>query len=107
MGTPTSIRIGCHTYSVLRKNKTEMPKVDGDHLDGCCDYDNLRIYIRKGLRRSKAREYLLHEVIHACTYPALNGKILEEEEWVDKTSPALLQVLQDNPDFVEFLQETL
>lgn len=107
MRMPETVKVGCHIYTILRRSRAQMPKENGARLDGCCDFDNLHIYLRKGLRISKAKEYLLHEILHACTYPALNGKTLEDEEFVDKTAPILLQVLQDNPELVAYLTQRL
>lgn len=103
---PTKIKVGPHWYSVIRKKKSEMPKLDGDRLYALCDPDRLHILIQIGLRVSKVKEYLVHELGHACNFLAgTYGKTLEEEEFVDKLAPHLLQVLQDNPELLEYLTQ--
>lgn len=93
---PKTIKVGPHVYTVVRKTTSGW--------NGECDFDVLQITVKKRLRKSKAREILLHEVLHACTHPSLNGnKSYKDEDFVDGVSPALLQVLQENPEFVEYL----
>jgi hypothetical protein len=73
-----------------------------DH--GLCDFDQVQILIQARLRKTKAREVLLHEVLHACTYPTMASvQNKTDEDFVDVTAPALLQVLQDNPELVDYL----
>lgn len=103
MPIPTQIKIGPHVYAVVLKAKSQMPREAGELLDGQCDFDRLQILLRVGLCRSKKKEYLLHEILHACTYPSLNGKTMDDETFVDSTAPVLLQVLQDNPELVAYL----
>lgn len=97
---PKTVKVGVHTYSVVRKPKILLP----DRL-GECDFDGLQILVRERLKKSIARETLLHELLHACTYPSLNDKTLTDEDFVTAVSPALLQVLQDNPELVEYLTQ--
>lgn len=95
---PTTIKVGAHVYAVRRRSKEELEDL------GRCDFDATEILIRKGLRQSKAREILLHEILHATTYPSMmNVEGLTDEQFVDSTAPVLLQVLQDNPQLVEYL----
>ncbi len=101
---PTTVKVGPHIYKIARLSKSKMPKVDGDQLSGCCDFDGLQISLEKSLPVSRSKECLLHEILHACNL--LGGtsfKTMEEEDFVDKLSPHLLQVLQQNPDLVEYL----
>ena len=100
MDMPKTIKVGAHVYSVLRKTKTQMP----DDL-GSCDVDTLQILIRQKIRKSVARETLLHELLHACTYPSFLGKTLTDEDFVEAVAPVLLQVIQDNPDLLAYLTQ--
>jgi len=66
----------------------------GDNL-GYCDFDNLEIWIIKGLRRTKAEEILVHEIIHATTHPSFNGHDkLDDETFVTAVAPVLLGVIK-------------
>ena len=105
-GVPLTIKVGVHVYTVVLATKREMPKGDDDdHMLGWCDYNNNIIWVYKHQPVSKRKEVLLHEVLHACGYPALSHKQLDEEDFVDATAPVLLQVLQDNPELVDYLRK--
>ena|ERR1700677_2215579 len=96
---PAAVKVGPHVYKVLRKSKSQMP----DDL-GSCDCSLLQIWVRQRLRKSKAQEIFLHEALHACLHSVANGGSKnEEEDFVEALSPVLLQVLQDNPELVEYL----
>lgn len=97
---PKTVRVGPHTYTILRQRKAVL----GNDI-GKCHYDGLQICIRHGLPRSKAQEVLMHELLHACTYPTLaEGTALSDEQFVDGIAPTLLQVLRENPDLVAYLR---
>lgn len=99
VGMPSTVKVGPHVYSILRLPKKQM---EGDL--GSCDFTTLTIRVRSGLRKSKSREILLHEVLHATTHPSVcDEKPMLDEEFVTAVSPVLLQVLQENPPFVEYL----
>ena len=101
MDMPVSIKVGPHTYSVIRKPAAQME----DSL-GYCDFTTLQIWIRQRMKKSKSREILLHETLHACTHPTLNcGDKMDDEDFVNAIAPVLLQVLQDNPKLLEYLAQ--
>ena len=98
MDMPSTVKVGPHVYPIIRKPKSAMK----DH--GLCDWDRVQIWIRARLKRTKAKEVLLHEVLHACTYPMMaevEGKT--DENFVNVVAPVLLQVMQDNPELMEYL----
>lgn len=81
----------------------EMP----DEL-GKTSFDINEVHIRKNLRKTKAQEIILHELLHCATYPSFTGAYEEDpkltaEEFVNCVSPVLPQVLKDNPGLVEYL----
>lgn len=88
---PAQVKIGVHPHTVHRVPGKTM----GDRL-GDSDPDGLTIRLRKFLRRSKAREILLHEIIHLCDFQI-------PEKWVDRLAPILLGVLRDNPELITYL----
>ena len=105
MVIPRTIKVGPHVYSVVRKTVEEMPDALGN-----TDFDANEIRIRKSLRGSKQAEVLLHELLHATTYPSFTGvyegeEKLMTEELVNAVAPVLLQVLKDNPKLVEYLTQ--
>jgi hypothetical protein len=96
---PMTIKVGAHTYTVLRKSKAQM----GEDA-GTCDYTMLQFAIRRLVRRSLVQETLLHEVLHACSYPTFADVTEEHEKLIEAISPVLLQVIQDNPDLIDYLR---
>lgn len=92
MKLPSAVIVGPHTYKVQKVARLKQL--------GLCNYDSGRLSLKSGMEHSKEQEVLLHEVLHACGYPALCGK---DEEFVDGVAPQLLQVLQQNPRLVEYL----
>jgi len=100
---PHTIKVGPHVYTVVRKSTADAPENMGNS-----DFDKVEIMVRKGLRKSKAQEILVHELLHTCTYPSFTGvyegeEKLMTEEFVNAVAPVLLQVLKDNPKLVEYL----
>jgi hypothetical protein len=55
----------------------------------------------------KSQEMLLHEILHACTYPALTAekKKYTDEEFVETVAPLLLQVIKQNPQLLVYLMQ--
>lgn len=103
---PERVLVAAHAYTITRCCSREMTSGEDGHL-GDTDYETLSIRIKKGMRRSKVQEVLLHEVLHACTYHFWNmdDKVIGEEEAVTMLSPILLQVLQDNPELIAFISD--
>jgi hypothetical protein len=95
---PRTVKVAAHTYTILRKSKTQLP-----NDVGMCDFDALQIWVRERLKKSVARETLLHELCHACTYPSFIDATVTDERFIEALSPVLLQVLQDNPELLEYL----
>jgi hypothetical protein len=95
---PEQVKIGPHVYAIVRTGYK-------DRI-GNCDFQELKIFVRARLRRSKAQEILLHEVLHGCTHPTLNGnKRYTDEDFVEAIAPTLQQVLRENPELVRYLCE--
>lgn len=115
---PTTIRVLGQTY-VVRVEPDEHAPLDPHDAEtfdalGHCDRSRLRISLRgpDGMAPGKARETLLHEVIHAVIGTARIepfGDLEAEETLVRSLAPLLLAVLRDNPDLVAALvaDETL
>jgi hypothetical protein len=100
---PRSVKVGPHTYSVRLHPAREMFDKDGNALMGDTDEDALEIRLRWGMKLSKKREILWHEIAHACADLATLEESADEETWVAKLSPMQVQVLQENPQLVKFL----
>lgn len=101
MDMPKTIKVGAHTYSVLRKTKAQM----NTDLGGC-DCNLLQITVQQRLKKSKAKEILVRELLHACTHPSFLGNDkFTDEDFVTAVAPVLLQVIQDNPDLLAYLTQ--
>lgn len=75
-------------------------------IDGWFDYENARIDVADSLAPSVKAETALHEVLHAICYVA-KMEITEEDEerFVNRITPFLLQFLRDNPTFITSLRK--
>lgn len=96
---PSAVKVGPHTYQVARRPALQMPRVDGERPNGCIDADGLTVTIAERLRASKARELLLHELLHGIWTTGLQA----EEEQVSALAPRLLQLLRENSDLLAYL----
>lgn len=84
------VKIGNLIYNVYYQS------LEGDI--GTCDPDSLTIRIDCSLPESRARETLLHEILHACCdFAGLNDDhTYSEEEIISRLSPILHSVLSEN-----------
>lgn len=97
---PTSVKVGAHVYNVFRKSAAEL----GDDNLGHCDSAALQIWVKQRLRKTKAQEILIHEILHAITLQALGcDRPYEDEEFIVVIAPLLLQVVRENPDLVSYI----
>jgi hypothetical protein len=103
MRIPRTVKVGPHLYTITRKPKSQML-----NMLGFCDFDALSIWLLQGMCLSKTREILVHELMHAATYPTLCGETkFLDEEFVTATAPVWLSILRENPKLVTYLtQET-
>ena len=101
MDMPKTIKVGPHVYSVTRPTKAQMK---GDL--GGCECNLLQITVQQRLKKSKAKEILVHELLHACTHPSFLGdEKMTDEDFVTAVAPVLLQVIQENPDLLAYLTQ--
>ncbi len=102
---PGTVKVGPHTYKILRKPAAAMT-LNGEAANGFFLADRAEIWIYRGLNRAKRREFLLHELLHACVEPFFHTrKVCTEETFVRHCTPNLLGILQDNPKLVEFFTQ--
>lgn len=97
---PNTVKIAGFEYQVKRVAKL---KVDGDQANGASDDDALTLELRKGMKRAKSQEFLLHEILHSCLYAVQGIDSDTEEKFVTAISHRLLQVLKDNPKLISYL----
>lgn len=96
---PDSAKLGAHIYKMLRRPSSQIV-VEGERVKASINTNLLQICVAKGLKLSKAQELTIHESLHAI-WPA---GFSFEEEIITELSPRLLQVIQENPDLLEYLR---
>lgn len=107
MKLPDSIKIGPHFYTV----DTDQASIhaesfkEGQPLDGHIIHDQLKITISDDNAGTYRADVLLHEVLHGVIVAIARKEQIgiEEESFVRALSTALLAVMRDNPEFVNFL----
>lgn len=99
-----SIKIGSFNYEIYETTHVS----NNDH--GETDNDEKRILINTNYSLQVIRDTLLHEIQHAIYHDTFafdqGGKIdpeTHEERAIRLLTPGLMQVMQDNPELVEFL----
>lgn len=92
---PKNVVVGTLTYSVgVAPTLLEW---------GFIDYRAQKIVLADDAEVERRRITLLHEVLHACTEQVNLKDNDDEETFVSRVSPLLLQVLRENPDLVAYL----
>ena len=111
MKGPDKVRVGPHRYRI-RYDKDAIDLKATEHnerrLYGLTEPVSQLIHIDPTLAASQMRDTVLHEVLHACLSLIGADEFLspsKEERLVRALSPALLQVLRDNPKLVRFLTD--
>jgi hypothetical protein len=100
MRRPSKVKIGPSTYSITTD---PAPTLDAHELWGYCDTATCTLHIDASLRGPRAREVVMHEVLHACL-GEMGGAGLKEERIVATLAPILLAVLRDNPALMKWLR---
>lgn len=106
--TPKNLKVGPHTYTIRTGPKAELDVTltARCELYGATDHKSLAIFVSDRQAASQARDTLLHEALHAIldvTGISHECEGDEEERLIRRLSPALLQLLRDNPVLVQFL----
>lgn len=75
---------------------------------GEIDFDRLEIKICEGLADQKEAETLLHEILHGILDATASQETKDgEEALVNRLASGLTSVIRDNPELIDFLQESL
>jgi hypothetical protein len=102
---PRRVKVGPHVYRVLLKPARVM-QADGEGVNGFCHFDKAEIWLFRGLKAAKRREFLLHELKHAAGHSAFHErKLMTEEAFVRHMAPAMLAMIRDNPALVAYLTQ--
>lgn len=99
MKAPTSLRIGGRRWAI------SYPKELPANAAGLCHYDEGRLEARNDLDAFEKRDAVLHEATHALLYmrdhTTFGNK--QEERYVRSIATGLIGLLQDNPEFAQWL----
>lgn len=105
---PRRVYVHPHTYSLAIDRDGRLDELED--LNGLCDFDRQRIWVKTPQTPGMERDTVLHEVLHAV-FDQLDvkrrmkeevGKEFEEDV-VYALAPRLLAVLKDNPGLVKYL----
>lgn len=97
---PKRLKVGHATYDVSQASNEPL----GHEAHAIIVVDQRRIVLEPGLHPDKAREVLLHEVLHAVVSAAgLEWEADDEEAIVSRFTGPLLDALRSNPQFISFL----
>jgi hypothetical protein len=112
---PKSIHVGAFVYRIEYLDEIAWQAAnEDDSLGGVtrAAVGSIRVRLPHEVSEQIVREILLHEVLHAVWHSTMLTHVMSEykdsvdvEETVcQATSPMLLQVLIDNPDFVRYIR---
>ena len=96
------VKIDTATYDI--SIVSEIIILDGRQCKGSIDYNKNIIKIADFIGESQAKITLMHEIMHGMVFE--RGICLEkgdEESIVDELGKAMMQVIRDNKDLIEYL----
>lgn len=101
MIAPKGVKVGPIYYEIVLSDGMLLPYAN--HL-GLTDNTKCKVNLSTEQAPCVLRDTLLHETLHAIwsTF-GIGGNEEEEEALIRRITPALLGVLRDNPELVEFL----
>lgn len=103
MRRPKALRIGGREWRIRSVSPDKM----GDAC-GLCHYDKGRIDVATGMTPFDLRDTLLHEALHALlARHGFERTAGMEEAFVTPLATELIGLLQDNPEFAQWLSEPL
>lgn len=104
MRPPKRIVIGNHVFKVKFRDGVSTP--EGADAYGVTNHRDTTMTISRRNAPSQIRDTVFHEVLHAVINDGPAGLDHEtEEQLIRAVTPALLGVLRNNPQLLEFLLE--
>ena len=98
---PKQVRVGAINYQVEIYQDADLEKILKSPLIGACWYRLAKIGVAAGTSEQVLPAVLIHELIHAILDQA--GVTKQDEQMVIALSYGLVQMLQDNPELVEYV----
>ena len=98
----TKVKIDTATYDI--SIVSEIIILDGRQCKGSIDYNKNIIKIADFVGESQAKITLMHEIVHGMVFErGISLDKGDEETIVDELGKAMLQVIRDNKDLIEYL----
>ncbi len=98
------VKIGAQVYALSRKEKVYQ---DGSEVMGLCHKNISVIEYGSQYPEEVLADTVLHEVLHAVWHNYLDEPQAEEEKAVTMLAHGLIQVIRDNPKFIDELRGML
>ena len=96
------VKIDTVTYDITVTN--EVIIVDGRECKGSIDYNKNIIKIADWLGKEQAKVTLMHEIVHGMAFErGIKFDNTGEETIVDELGKAMLQVIRDNKELIEYI----
>lgn len=103
MNRPASVKVLGQTFDVEFQDTPDFSLAREGHAAGSTSVARLRILIDADQHEMQLRDTALHEVIHASLHVQELGA--DDEAFVARLAPVLLDVLRSNPHLVAWLTE--
>lgn len=81
----------------------QVPRLSDDQTDdnvALTDSDAMTIYLLRSLDPSRARQKLMHELVHVIHFSLTSHRQDDDEIWTEDFSHGLMRLLEQNPDIV-------
>jgi hypothetical protein len=98
MSLPTQIVVSPHTIRVAYVRNPQ--DGDGTRVFGLYDAESLSITVDSAMSPTRTAEILLHETLHALNDASRFVDEDAEEAVVEALAPALIRLIQDNPQLM-------
>lgn len=100
---PATITVLGQPFAVEFQKIEGVTLANNGHAAGATDMRRLRLLIHDDQHEMQLRDTVLHEVIHASLH--VQEMDAEDETFVARLTPVLLDVLRSNPAFTKWLTE--
>jgi hypothetical protein len=102
-GLPATVRVGPHDVRFVEMSAEESEEKYGYFLDSKMEIGLCREYAAG----SVAVDTVLHELVHAIWHQSVLKEGAAEEDIAHTIGKQLTQVFRDNPELIEWMQQTV
>ena len=107
-GLPKKVKVGGMSFGISTDASVHLgiEESAGERVYGQMDPTAARIVLHPGMADSRARQVMVHELLHAAIFSAGLGLTDEVEEPIVRALEGpVLQILRDNPALVKWLTD--